>query len=705
MRKLQAEEDEVSRTEACVLQLHAPESALRIFRRPELVYPWKFEGIRRRLKQRFDSHPAFNLVSNRAGSETQGDRSDHSVTPFVDAEEASTVGDGTFPPLDCLEEVPLLYRRHCHRQPLWIFDEGELAILHQQSEDLVLSTLILTTQFSANPYFERRRAKMSQQFRDAARKRVMLTIANAAVSLSTLQSLCLLSWASFITRDMALASLYLNLGRDLLSSAGLDLRGTEPGPQARRANQAGKRLFWSFYILEQLYGFDNQRTISMKGGLENLRYCLSVGDSARRPLALEPPLLPDEAPLPQSDDNNSDTKDLGIWNYTVYLTAFWKEARNYILLSASDTERAPWAPDSYYTLIVSYMHELETEFPKPHRWDSRRFFQWSPEALERERSYWGPWLLFQFTYDAMFIIINHPFLLSSRSQSSNLKMPNTFWRASSESVLLHSTWVARLLTMAHEKAFDIFDPFLGYVAGVAASALLFYCRSQNDEIRRSAHDHFETCRAFVDQQAQVWPWCAKIKQELDLLVQHAFGGRDRDSPWEPSQTIRIDTNAMLELLDYTRHSTAAASNEPSSDLRKSLFDSSLLPHDSTADNQVATIEISEEVSEAAGHPVAPPILRPTISAAKIANPATKSVPSNVNDYGTEFQRSRNQEHYHPVTFGSLPTPSDEPGSTTTATNIEASRDTEVFCLPADNFSNGMLQDIFSQDIQWWNMSG
>ncbi|EXJ95775.1 hypothetical protein A1O1_00899 [Capronia coronata CBS 617.96] len=485
---------------------------------------------------------------------------------------------------------------------------------------------------------------------------------------------------------MSLASLYLNLARDLLRSAGLDLRQSHA--QANSADQASKRLFWSIYILEQLYGAHSNRTISMKGGLDNLRYCVSVGDHARRALALEPPVVPEEV------SHHGDAKDLGIWNYTVCLSAYWNEVRNYILLCASDTERAPWAPESYYTLIVSYMHELETQLPQPHRWDYKRFLQWSPDALERERSYWGPWLFFQFTYHAIYTIINHPFLLTSRSQPLKLKMPNTFWRTSSESVLLHSTWIIRLITMTRDKEFDLFDPFLGYTAGVAASAQLFYCRSQNDELRRSAQDNFEKCKTFIERQAQVWPWCHRIKQNLENLVDHAFGS---NAAHQPTQTICIDTTAMLEILDYSRPGAPGGATDGPG---RGLFDGSLLQlRDDGAGDQVATIEISEDMSEAAGRPVAPPIWRPAA-----ASTTTTTATTSANDYDRGRGRDQNQIQIQIQQQSqsdiSLPTPSDAPSNTTP---VEPLHDTEVFSLPADNFTDGMLQDIFHQDLQWWDV--
>ncbi|EXJ89888.1 hypothetical protein A1O3_02955 [Capronia epimyces CBS 606.96] len=680
--------------------------------------------------------------------EQDQDENDDNDTSVPGLSPSSAVGvtpgflhEGLLPPPDCLYEMSQLYRRHCHRQPLWLFDDAELASLPQQPEELVLSILALTTRFSESPYFERDRDRgrdhdrleMSQRFSDAARNRVMLKIANAAVKFSTIQSLCLLSWVSFAARDTSVASLYLNLARDLLRSAGLDLRRSETQSQvqaqaqsqASPADQAGKRLFWSIYILDQLYGAHSNRTITMKGGLENLRYCVSVGDHARRALALEPPVVPEEATYHGYGDGDGDgggngssskdqgatttttTKDQGIWNYTVCLSAYWNEVRNYILLCASDTERAPWAPESYYTLIVSYMHELETQIPQPHRWDYKRFMAWSAEALERERPYWAPWLFFQFGYHAIYAVINHPFLLTSRSQPLKLKMPNTFWRSSSESVLLHSTWITRLITMARDKHFDLFDPFLGYAAGVAASVQLFYCCSQNDELRRSARDNLEKCKAFVERQAQVWPWCGRIKQNLDNLIHTAFGSTCLPSPAQ-GQTICIDTTAMLEILDYSRPRTAGPDPECPG---RGLFDGSLLLRHDRAGSQVATIDISEELSEAAGRPVAPPIWRPATV------PASQGDGSGGGGGGGIGSRSGNgaQTHTHTQPQSrhdldrplSLPTPSDAPSTTATTATVttpgEPLHDTEVFSLPADNFSEALLQDIFHQDLQWWDM--
>lgn len=118
--------------------------------------------------------------------------------------------------------MAVLYRQHCHRQPVWLFSDTELDSLSEQPEELLLAILAITTRFSASAHFRHRdRNDMSQRFGDAARNLVMLKIANGGVGLGTIQSLCLLAWAEF-------AGLFIH---------SLSLWGTERGPIGPRMIQ------------------------------------------------------------------------------------------------------------------------------------------------------------------------------------------------------------------------------------------------------------------------------------------------------------------------------------------------------------------------------------------------------------------------------------------------------------------------------------
>lgn len=84
-----------------------------------------------------------------------------------------------------------LYFQYCHRQPIWCFDREEVKDPSYISEELVCSILTLTARFSQE------RDEM-QHYGDTARTLVMLRIANGSVELETLESLCLLSYSSFL---------------------------------------------------------------------------------------------------------------------------------------------------------------------------------------------------------------------------------------------------------------------------------------------------------------------------------------------------------------------------------------------------------------------------------------------------------------------------------------------------------------------------
>lgn len=84
-----------------------------------------------------------------------------------------------------------LYFRYCHRQPIWCFERGELGNLDCLPEELASSILALTSPFS-----EKR--NQMQLYSSNAKTLIMLRIANGTVDIATIESLCLLSYASFL---------------------------------------------------------------------------------------------------------------------------------------------------------------------------------------------------------------------------------------------------------------------------------------------------------------------------------------------------------------------------------------------------------------------------------------------------------------------------------------------------------------------------
>jgi hypothetical protein len=84
-----------------------------------------------------------------------------------------------------------LYFKYCHRQPIWCFERDEVSDYSSIPEELACSVLALTSRFSD-------KREQLQLYGDNAKTLIMLRIANGSVELTTLESLCLLSYSAFI---------------------------------------------------------------------------------------------------------------------------------------------------------------------------------------------------------------------------------------------------------------------------------------------------------------------------------------------------------------------------------------------------------------------------------------------------------------------------------------------------------------------------
>lgn len=84
-----------------------------------------------------------------------------------------------------------LYFKYCHRQPIWCFEREEIGDCGSIPEELACSILALTSRFLEN-------RDHVQLYGNNAKTLIMLRIANGTVDLTTIESLCLLAYSSFI---------------------------------------------------------------------------------------------------------------------------------------------------------------------------------------------------------------------------------------------------------------------------------------------------------------------------------------------------------------------------------------------------------------------------------------------------------------------------------------------------------------------------
>lgn len=201
------------------------------------------------------------------------------------------------------------------------------------------------------------------------------------------------------------------------------------------------------------------------------------------------------------DSVTPDLDDNGINFYCLRLITIWARVMAYLKTIKHGHVEEPWTPNSAYQQIASDMFQLETSFPGSHRFKAVKFYDRSPEELEKDRDYWAPWIFSQIVYHSVRAVSNHPFLHLRRTNGRQRLRSPTFLQHTTDQAILHSSWVARILQMCMEKDFSIFDPFMGYLASVAATIHLFLRFSRDPELVSAASEHFEGCKAFLDVQA------------------------------------------------------------------------------------------------------------------------------------------------------------------------------------------------------------
>ncbi|CAG8138286.1 unnamed protein product [Penicillium salamii] len=426
-----------------------------------------------------------------------------------------------------------LYFEYCHRQPIWCFEREEVSDPSFLSEEIICCLLALTSRFS-------RDRDHLQHYGDSARSLIMLRMANGTVGLETIESLCLLSYSSFLDGNIHLGRFHLGLALHLCRSATLDLESAYvgEGPTTERK----KRLFWSLQCLEQSYGQQNG-FLCIPAEILRTFYVSSSGDRALQgDTAAKPP------PLPTDDLGCSNPSDIGIWSLAAHFGWVWSRVRTYVSDCAQNRLKEPWRHDSMYSMVLSDLTEIENKLSQCHRYDSVKFYERTAEELRVNRDYWAPWVKLQFTYHCILTVLNHPFVYIVASQyNDNLAIPNAFWRRSSELVLLHATWIVRMIDMVSEKKMRLIDPFFGHAAAIAATVHLYYCCAADPRLKYKSKVDFTKCRRFLKTFVSFSPACEQLDQTLDKMTRIASGSESIDYEWEPEK-IHLSIPLMWDVL-------------------------------------------------------------------------------------------------------------------------------------------------------------
>ncbi|KAF5008247.1 hypothetical protein FDECE_5483 [Fusarium decemcellulare] len=505
--------------------------------------------------QQDNSQPPASMVIHCATNDTNESAEDSSPQfAFKDA--------GSQIPQATVSKAVDLYFELCHRQPIWCFERQDLEQMSEIPEELLYSILELTARFLPD--------RGPQTYGDTARGCIMQRVATGTVQLETIESLCLMSYSSFIDGNLDLGQFYLGLGFQLCRSAKMD-RLLEPAAEGSSSTERRRRVFWSLQSLEAFH--------SEQDGI------LGPSPDVWRPFYVSNTT---DAGFPR-DSTPSTSSEMGIWTAAAHFGWAWSKVRQYVSEGSHNRLKEPWRLDSTCAKALADTTDIENKIPWSHRYESAKFHERQPEELKANRDYWIPWLKLQFTWHSILMVLNHPFLYIMASQhNANLAIPNTFWRKSSERVLLHATWIVRLIDMISEKEVQLVDPFFGHAAAIAATVHLYFCCAADPRLKQKSKADFGRCKKFVRNWESFSPACASLAQCLDDMTRIASGTEPTGDDWELNK-IYLSIPLMWGVLQFK---TADLQGTCSS----TLLHQSLCPTDPEQDMQQSTLEIRVAVS-------------------------------------------------------------------------------------------------------------
>jgi len=119
---------------------------------------------------------------------------------------------------------------------------------------------------------------------------------------------------------------------------------------------------------------------------------------------------------------------------------------------------------------------------------------------------------------------HHPFIMFIKLQHVIRKVPPSFLQKSYKSSLIHSRWIIRFLDEMDEARMMLYDPFIGFLAAIAATIQLEHTLSKHSDIATAARLSFRNAIRFLRKLAKYWNSIQELVCHLIMIV--FLGGDD-----------------------------------------------------------------------------------------------------------------------------------------------------------------------------------
>ncbi|KAF5572359.1 quinic acid utilization activator [Fusarium pseudoanthophilum] len=440
------------------------------------------------------------------------------------------------------DELASLYLTWLHRQPLVLFNAETFAeSLPRREAEMVLALRALCLRFPPRLLSEQYRQRL-HGMAQASREIVMNKVFGGRVDCSVLQTLCLLS-------------LFEHAAIQLLSGVP---KGSFLGDAAEFTH-----CIRSIFVIHHLLGSVSSSVwpTAMSHGEDSslgIKQCSAW-------------LLPPER-SPSCD------MDRGIMKYTTPLAQIWRAVRVYASRRVFSDTLPPWNPRSDYSQ-VTYRHlEIDCSVPLKYRFSANQIDKQTPETLQQNRGYWGPYLFTQFVYASIPVILNHPFLLSMRLRHFRHTMPQSFVNSSFDAITRHIGWIMYHLDVLEKLDYRVSDPTLAHIVVVVATIHLQHSFVEDFALREKAKAGFEKCLEFLRCMGLTWHGVAVMHENLRKLQQSIqvvpLASGDPVLTRPPQQKFSIDTRLLWDILCHEQAGRPDARDDESmySDLASTHLD-------------------------------------------------------------------------------------------------------------------------------------
>ncbi|OCT51150.1 hypothetical protein CLCR_08205 [Cladophialophora carrionii] len=453
------------------------------------------------------------------------------------------------PPPEVLQSLVKLYVDQIADQPLPLFDIRTLSCSVQKfPKSLLRSFLALTVRYSDDDFFSSCRSDAVEFYKTSASKALYARAAEATGDVDVLQAFCLLCLNEIEDGNMKGAWMTVGVAARLAVCSGL----MSSAAKGAVVTADHSRSYWSLFILDRIHGssFRSVPAISTDDAVPEMP------PSARRPeyLGLT---SPNDLEEPQA----AEEKDAGINSYALQLLSIWGRLMSYLKTISQGVLEDAWTANSMYQQIKAEMARFETVLPEVHRFKNARFRERDISELERHRHYWASWVFTQCIYHATHCTLNHPFLHIARIRGQRRLRSPSFLQHASDQAALHSAWVVLILSSCEERDFKIYDPFIGHLASVIATAEFLLQFSKDEALAAKSASNFSILRRFVERMATSHPHLQHTSLKLSRLGEFATAHAERAS----NQPPKVEIALLWDLLDYAVSASPSIDGGESSD--------------------------------------------------------------------------------------------------------------------------------------------